>query len=79
VSAESALLALDLQELINNPRLRDAGSRLQQQLDCFAHVNSQLRVLGYDLLAYADLERPAILAIETMRIEISEQVETFAH
>jgi hypothetical protein len=38
---------------------------LQQALD---PVPAQLRVLGYDLFAYADLEWPAILATEAMRI-----------
>jgi hypothetical protein len=36
-------------------------------------------VLGYDLFAYADLERPAIHAIKAMRVEISKRVEAFAH
>ena len=49
---------------------------LQQALD---PVPAQLRVLGYNLFAYADFKRPAIHAIKATRVEISEQVEAFAH
>jgi hypothetical protein len=49
---------------------------LQQAFD---PVPAQLRVLGYDLFAYTDLERPAIHAIKAMRAEISKQVEAFTH
>jgi hypothetical protein len=48
----------------------------QQALEA---VPIKLWVLNYDLFAYADLQRPAILAIEPTRMEICEQVETFAH
>jgi len=42
---------------------------LQQALD---PVPAHLRVLGYDLFAYADLKRPATHAIKAMRVEITE-------
>ena len=41
--------------------------------------SAQLRALGHNLLAYTDLERPSIHAIEATWGEMSEQVDTFAH